>query len=307
MVVQLTQNIGLGRLLPYIALSGSAIIALAFPAAVDSWARWVFLASVVLLGLPHGAVDHVVMARLSATQVLSPKGVGLVALYALSVGVMLALWLFAPTPVFMGFILLTWFHWGQGDAWFIHAPPFKRQWWATMLSRGSLPMLVPLVFHQAEYFQVARDFAGAAGVDLPLYTESVAVSVAAGLVVVGCVMLEMISVRRVVIEPIFLIAFFAIAPPIFAIAIYFCFWHASRHLVRLAAEFTQDSWPGFATVLTWSIPLTIVSLTMLAALFFAIETQDLFSVYLALIAALTVPHVAVVCWQDSRSSHELDV
>jgi hypothetical protein len=76
----------------------------------------------------------------------------------------------------------------------------------------------------------------------------------------------------------------------------------SRHLVRLAAEFTRDSWSGLATVLLWSIPLTLVAATMLGALVLALEAEDIFSVYFALIAALTVPHVGVVLWQDKIQS-----
>ena len=51
----------------------------------------------------------------------SPGGAGrgpvvtVVVLYALFGGADLALWTIAPAAGFVGFILLTWFHWGQGD------------------------------------------------------------------------------------------------------------------------------------------------------------------------------------------------
>lgn len=41
---------------------------------------------------------------------------------------------------------------------------------------------------------------------------------------------------------------------------------------------------------------------MLGALVLALEAEDIVSVYFALIAALTVPHVGVVLWQDKIQS-----
>lgn len=57
------------------------------------------------------------------------------------VGAVLLLWLLAPVAVFVGFIALTWFHWGQGDSWYAGAEPFGPSWWVTMISRGYTRLL----------------------------------------------------------------------------------------------------------------------------------------------------------------------
>jgi Brp/Blh family beta-carotene 15,15'-monooxygenase len=73
-------------------------------------------------------------------------------LYLVLGGLYLALWFAAPVAAFALFVALTWFHWGGGD---LHAlSALSRQGWVshgqtrralTLLVRGGLPMLVPLL------------------------------------------------------------------------------------------------------------------------------------------------------------------
>ncbi|PSP96029.1 beta-carotene 15,15'-monooxygenase, partial [Halobacteriales archaeon QS_1_68_44] len=71
-------------------------------------------ASVVVLGVPHGAVDYLVPARLGDHSLAASMAlVGV--LYLLVGGAYAALWFLAPLPAAFLFIAVTWFHWGQGD------------------------------------------------------------------------------------------------------------------------------------------------------------------------------------------------
>ena len=134
--------------------------------------RYQFLplvASALLLGLPHGAVDHLTpsRARGRAVSVRDMAAVGL--LYAVLGGLYAALWFLRPAAAFVVFILLTWVHWGQGEVHALGAvlavehldTPGSRA--LTALARGTLPMLVPLVAFPGEYRFVASELVGLFG------------------------------------------------------------------------------------------------------------------------------------------------
>lgn len=285
-----------GVLLPYTALVLTAWAAWASDQA-HSWGPALFVASVVLFGLPHGAVDHVVMARLAGVSVASKRAVGLVTLYLGVVLAVIALWLVAPAVVWVGFIGTTWLHWGQGDAWFLGRPGRP----ALIASRGALPMLAPLVFHPDEYLRVSAAFVEASGHTFTSFPTPPTLQLGALVLLAAAVASEVREAGRPSVEPALLLAFFAVVPPVLAIAIYFCFWHAPRHLVRLSQELRGPRWRDLAWVLRKAVPLTVAAASLTLLVFALLPTHDYFSVYLAVIASLTLPHVMVVCCQDVRS------
>ena len=129
-------------------------VAFAAGLAVPGWAQYLpFAASLVLFGLPHGAVDHLVPARLAGRAADWRSVLGVVLLYLALSGLCLALWFTAPAAAFVLFVLVTVFHWGAGElhALLFFGPdgiggmgPVSRA--LLLVLRGSLPMLVPLLF-----------------------------------------------------------------------------------------------------------------------------------------------------------------
>jgi len=129
-------------------------VSLFFVAGISLPLRYQFLplvVSVALFGLPHGAIDHLAPTRVQGLPP-TPRTLGAVGLlYAVVGGVYAAAWFLAPVASFALFILLTWLHWGQGEVHSLGAlldvshlkTPTQRL--LTALSRGTLPMLVPLV------------------------------------------------------------------------------------------------------------------------------------------------------------------
>jgi len=106
--------------------------------------------------------------------------------------------------------------------------------------------------------------------------------------------------------------FFAIVPPFLAIGLYFCLWHSARHIARLIVIDRATSPDdlgieqfglGFFQFTKSAMPLTLVSLVFLAALYVVIPTSpdnmlSLVALYLVLISALTLPHSIIVFWMD---------
>ena len=108
--------------------------------------------------------------------------------------------------------------------------------------------------------------------------------------------------------------FFWVVPPILAVGLYFCLWHALRHVVRLIAAETPgsealqsgDHATAFGRFARQAAPLTAVALAMVGGLYALVpaapaevgELGEVVGLYLVLIAVLTLPHVVVVGWMD---------
>ncbi|MFB6243290.1 MAG: Brp/Blh family beta-carotene 15,15'-dioxygenase, partial [Halobaculum sp.] len=293
-----------------------------------------FLASVVLFGFPHGAVDHLVPGRLGDVSLVRSLAV-VGAVYAVLGGLYTAWWFLAPVSAFVFFILLTWAHWGQGDLYALLAfaevehLPSRGERALSAVVRGGLPMLVPLVSHPGEYRRVATALVGLFGpaesVLTLVFTETarLAVGVGFGTVTVLALGLGLWRVRGGAArhgwavdagEVTLLWVYFLAVPPVLGIGLYFCLWHATRHLARLALIDDDGARPALAAgdlrTALWRLardatPMTVGGLAVVGALFVLVPRaatgfEGLLALYLVGIAVLTLPHVAVVTWMDLR-------
>ncbi len=298
-------------------------------------APYPFLLSLVFLGLPHGAWDHRVMAATRGKRLSLRHLVAFCAVYGLLVALYGALWTAAPAAAFALFILMSWLHWGQGDAAYLRlwlpgraGPPALLTW----LVRGGAPILLPVFRFPDEFARIAAGvtnlFRPSKAADwLPAPSVRAAGAILLGGLVTAYLFFLFRAARRGgavtaaacedVAEVALLYATFAVANPTLAVGIYFCCWHGLRHIGRLllldngsrvlcaegrvtlaAARFGRQC-----------LPILIAALTLLGGMYIiALRAgagngvgTGLF-VYLALISCLTFPHFLLVCWMDRRSS-----
>ena len=279
-----------------------------------------FLVSIVVFGLPHGAVDHLVPARLRDERP-DLRSVGrVVVAYTVLVVAYAAVWFVLPAFGFAFFIALTLYHWGQGD---LHASlAFLRTnvdsrvgRAATLLARGSLPMLAPLVFFPGEYEEVADvvigvfDPRGASSVAFA-FEPPFGVAVLAFLFAACAATVYFSRSAFEAGELLLLGVYFATVPPVLAIGFYFCFWHSTRHIARLvaldpvASEHVEsgEATGAFVRFVRDATPLTVGALVVFGGLWYAasppLTLEGFFAVYLVLLAALTLPHAGVVTLMD---------
>ena len=318
---------------PSWAIVGAMVLAFLVGFEVSGPLRYApFAFSLILFGLPHGAVDHLVPGRLFG----KPGSTGFVALvvllYVVLAAVYLAFWAFSPVAAFSFFILLTWFHWGQGDLYstvtFLQAQRLAPRALKILyvVVRGGLPMLIPLLAFPTVYSNVAESIVGLfSNVEVPAgifgpgfrltagiaFLTLVLVTLAWGFVVSGprdkpAWMLD-------AAETGLLAAYFIVVPPVFALGMYFCLWHAPRHIARLmllnpasSAALQKGSLPGASRIFVREAALlTAVALSLLVGLYFLVPggvegAAGLLALYLVLISTLTLPHVVVVGLMDRR-------
>jgi beta-carotene 15,15'-dioxygenase len=304
---------------------------------VPTWAEYLpFALSLVVFGLPHGAVDHLAVPRLLDRKagVTGPVlAVGL--LYLVLGGLYLALWFVAPSAAFALFIVLTWFHWGGGDLHALAAfvsdrgeyPAGRPRRALTLLVRGGLPMLVPLLVFPETYRTVAESTVGLfahagagflswafepsfrllAGVAFALFAVGVLVSGYGSAKKIGARGTWLVDIAETAV----LALYFALVPPVLAVGLYFCLWHAPRHVARLVLLDGKSASAleagRVASVLVRfardAAPLTVAALVLLLGLYFAVPENSaapsaLLALYLVLVSALTLPHVVVVSFMD---------
>lgn len=326
-----------GVLLPGWVVTAALLVPFALGVSVPPVVQFVpLVASTVFLGLPHGAVDHLAYPRVNGDPI-TPRAVGVVvAVYAILGGCYAVGWFLAPLPAFLGFLALTWFHWGQGDLYALLTVAdaehlrTRTQRALTVVVRGGLPMLVPLLAFPDTYRRVARAFVGLFGtasvadiawlfaVDTRLVLAAGFGLLSVGTLAVGFARTEPADRTPWLIdagETLLLVAYFAVVPPILAVGVYFCCWHSARHIARLvlledgsqAALADRNPWPPLARFAREAAPLTLVSLALLGGLYLGVPNRPgdllaLVALSLVLIAVLTLPHVVIVSWMDLRQA-----
>ncbi len=323
------------RQLPYACVALCVALYALLPAPEGIWLYLPLLGSMLFLGLPHGAVDHMVLLQLENRPCTAPALARVIVPYLSLAGCYLGLWFLMPALSFAVFIFITWFHWGQGDVHTLFV--FSRAAHLTSLTmrrlalvvRGGLPMLVPLLAFPDVYQEVflsitARfDAASSAAIVWPFSNTFrwIAGFGFAGITAVyfgyGLYTSRWMPTRSYwedLAEVMLLVALFVVVHPLVAIGIYFCCWHAVRHIVRVIVFATpvDAAYPvdqvglkrGMRRFFLQALPTTLVALLGLGALQAVVphtptSMVDFTGLYLVLIAVLTLPHIWVV-WRMDR-------
>jgi len=289
-----------------------------------------FALSLVLFGLPHGAIDHLAVPRLLGHKATAGLAAAVGLLYLVLGGLCLALWFWAPVAAFALFIALTWLHWGGGDLHALlafasserDAAPGRVFRIIALLARGGLPMLVPLLAFPETYRSVAASLTGLFGpYSVPSWIFGSPFRLAAGVALAALVLASLVLAWRAggklfwayALETGLLAVYFALVPPVLAVGLYLCLWHAPRHVARLALLDKESAGvlsaghvaPALRRFARDAAPLTLAALALLAGLYLlapgaGASPPALLALYLVLISALTLPHVVVVSWMDAR-------
>jgi len=264
------------------------------------------------VGIPHGAVDHLIAMR-STSKI---KMVIIILLYVLT-AVLAAISIF--TWNVWGFelvLLMSALHFGFGDAAYINE--LDRLSGLTRLRKptqilyalasGSLPVLIPLTQSSSKSAleQVNPkliDWAGNFEMQLRLLVL---------LLTVAAVLFLIYDKRyREILDLVLLGILSVFAPPLVAFAMYFGCWHAIRHTARLtlllpkSISFALLNSPvkSFRAAVIPGIPALI--LTLVVSLIILISKHDLSANYfwtlLVVVWALTVPHMAVTARIDKKA------
>lgn len=259
----------------------------------------------LLAGVPHGAVDHLVPGLRGHR-----PGPGRLVLLAVAYAAIAATswWALrsAPAVGLAGFLALSVLHFGTGEVAFDRirgaGPQDAVRSLGSALVVGATAVILPLALHPVGLIPFLRLLVPGWDGRLPApLTLTVAGSVAG--VALATVAARLATGRRLAaLELGLLVALAAWTPPVVAVATYFGAWHAVRHTAVLVCEDTAAHGAGAAARLARQAAAPVVAvLVVLAALWWFAARGDLerfVAQDLWVLAALTVPHAAVVWWLD---------
>jgi beta-carotene 15,15'-dioxygenase len=275
----------------------------------ESSIQWqvVIAVTALALGIPHGALDHLVTLPKSKPLVMAL----FIAIYVLVAIVAVIAILKFNVVGFIFVLLMSATHFGIGDAAFINEmdrrggrkKALPRTIYA--VAAGATPVLIPLV-NSASTDALAQvnpaliDWHQGFGQEI-LYGVS-------GFALIAIVILFLTHRKRESLDITLLLALALIAPPLIAFAVYFGCWHAMRHTARLTltldssqrAFASEDSQSAFTRAVIPGLP-ALVGTFLIAGVLALMGNEfndDFFWMALVIVWALTVPHMAVTAKLD---------
>ena len=275
---------------------------------VASMGWQVVIALVALaIGIPHGALDHLV--TLPKAQ---PKKMALFIVVYVAVAIVAVIGILKFNTV--GFILVLFMsavHFGIGDGAFINEID-KRQDSSQKLNRwfyipaaGFTPVFIPLV-NSASTQALAS--VNPALINWHKGFDSEILFIVSSFTVAAIVVMAITKRYREALDLTLLLLLAHLAPPLIAFAVYFGCWHAMRHTARLTLSlpksienltqgmlrkaFSQAVIPGLPALIGTFV---VAGLLTLSGQDF---TDEFFWMALVVVWALTVPHMAVTAKLD---------
>ncbi len=240
---------------------------------------------VILLGVPHGALDGEICRTLLRPR-FGRTWFALFSLpYMLLFAAVLVAWRLAPTWTLLAFLVASVWHFGSEEA--------PRAGALAVLVRGGMPVALPLLVHPAATLLVLSTIAR-----VPLGPTVWMPAVGQGwLVLAGIWTVTMLVSRQPgrLAVPALLAGLFVVLPPLQAFAVYFVCVHAPAHTAgvigdRALAPRVRD---GRSAVML-ALPITALTVAIGAALwplYAGPAPERLLSLTLQMLAALTLPHM----------------
>ena len=263
----------------------------------------VALSAVVLIGLPHGALDGAIAMHLGyANKILN--FISFIVLYVLMAGLVVALWVVMPAPCLLAFLIISMIHFGSGDA--RHGTGWMRG--AEIMAHGGLVVAGISQMHRTEVDVVFGYLVG--GDTTYVWSGLDIITVFVGVSIIVCVSqaLWFRKWRSTAVELALLATIFALVPPLVGFAVYFCLVHSARHVAGIISNlrrymsvaslcvqtmaFTLASWLAGVAAVWWLADMANPEPTVLRVIFIGL-------------AALTVPHMILVDGFYRRSSKSL--
>ena len=270
---------------------------------------WQVVVAVIALaiGIPHGALDHLVTLPKS-----QPTKMAIFIAIYVAVAVVAVIGILNFNTV--GFILVLFMsaiHFGIGDAAFISEidrrthPQRKLHRWFYIPAAGFTPVFIPLVN------SASTEALASVNPDLINWhqgLDSQILLLVTSFTVIAIVVMVFTKRYREALDLTLLLLLAHLAPPLIAFAVYFGCWHAMRHTARLTLSLPQSIEnltqgmlrKAFSNAVIPGLPALVG--TFVVAGIMALSGRDFsdefFWMALVVVWALTVPHMVVTAKLD---------
>ena len=285
--------------LAFSALAWLSLVASLVLPRVDAQIQLLVLSPVILLlGVPHGALDIVFVRQLTGIRSAAHWGLFTLAYLAAAASVV-ALWWFAPQFFLAAFLLVSVLHF-SGDPEGETPAVFR-------LLYGGAFLFCPLALHAPEVAQVFSFLTGTPAAQAIVQAlQWAAWPWIAATAVVALAAAKQAPARSV--ELVSITALLSFAPPLIGFTVFFCGMHSARHVLRTRGYASAGTFQHLLRIAAWPMLATVVG--AVAAWWLsggASLDMRLAQLLFVGLAALTVPHMLVVervrftGWQNGRA------
>lgn len=240
---------------------------------------------ILLLGVPHGALDIVFVRQLAGLRSAAELSLFSLAYLAAAASVV-ALWWWAPVVFLTAFLLISAFHF-SGD------PEGQTPVWFRILYGGAI-IFCPLVLYSAEVSQLFAFLTGASTAKaIVAALQWAAVPWLTGIVLAALAGAKHDLVRSV--ELVSMAALLSLTPPLIGFTLFFCCMHSARHVIRTRDYSHAGTLRHLLRIAAW--PMLVTAAGVAAAWWLSSGKpldMRLAPLLFVGLAALTVPHMAVV-------------
>jgi Brp/Blh family beta-carotene 15,15'-monooxygenase len=298
------------RFFSSIAAAVGILLTLIFSELLDTSSMgWQVVVAIIALaiGIPHGALDHLVTLPKS-----QPKKMAIFIVIYVAVAVIAVIGILAFNTI--GFIIVLFMsaiHFGIGDAAFISEidkrseSERKLNRWFYIPAAGFTPVFIPLV-NSASTEALAS--VNPALINWHQGFDSQILFVVTAFAVLAILVMIVGKRSREVLDLSLLLLLAHLAPPLIAFAVYFGCWHAMRHTARLTLSLPRslenlnqgNLRNAFSQAVIPGLPALIGTFVVAGAM--ALSGRDFsdefFWMALVVVWALTVPHMVVTAKLD---------
>lgn len=263
------------------------ILFLILPENLD-WISYGFFGIILLLvGIPHGAIDHLT----SDPFITKPGLVRFIAFYLLLISLYLVCWFFFPLIALILFIGMSAYHFGQTHFLGIKFP--KTSDIILFISRGGFFLALILLGNLQETATILKDI-----IKIQLSeTQSIGIIAVLFLSTVGIQLYLLKGLRKKdILELCVLGGLLYYTPLLTGFITYFGFWHALPSMIEEYAYLKKI--PQFSTFKKFFIqllPFTLISLIGISLILTIgqhyLETSQLILIFFVMISLISFPHI----------------
>lgn len=296
-------KIDLSVLLTVVVVS---LCSLVIPEPMENIKYYILGATMLLIGIPHGAIDHIVSSRIYKLDNTLFDQLKFYIPYLLLMLFMTLIWIFSSLVGFILFAIITIYHFGQAD---LEHLDFKRNIKPILIISRGLMILSLIIFSEMNYTFPIIEAATALQIPDNNWMSSNGFEFGIFLALQHPVLLLATSFQSVknrsnsrwymILDSFLIILIFLLNDPIIGFSLYFALWHSMGHVLEMKKFFNKLG-ESFSLIKFYklAIPFTIISLAGLWLVYkinqaFGIEEQMVALLFI-LISVLTLPHVLVV-------------
>jgi Brp/Blh family beta-carotene 15,15'-monooxygenase len=239
------------------------------------------------IGIPHGAIDHLI-----SNPQLDKKGLGrFLVVYLSLIGIYLVFWYYLPVLALVAFLIMSAYHFGQSH--FLSAPAIKNYSWLLYTSRGGYFLfaillgdweatkliLAPLV--DLEYLTQSRFFILGAFLISTILSQSI----------FGPKFTKNNLLELTILGPILYLS-----PLMVSFVVYFGFWHA---LPSMMTEYkflkSFDAYDSVKKFVFQLLPFSLISFIGIGLILYLgfkfLEDSELILLFFVMISLISFPHI----------------